>query len=227
MMTPEAQEEIKALQAKHPEAKVMLIAEKGTMGVGSSRMSGVNNVALWAGKQASPYVPFINIAPVVAGTNGISPIFLTTVDVTGGIGLDLKNWVKKVDANGNTVVDANGDAVLEEAYSVETGTVLTIDTVAKKLFNGDKELSDISSAFTPQKVEFMKAGGSYAVTFGKKLQTFAAETLGVATTPVYATLKKFHMKAKVLLLLKKSLTTTLLAYRLKLHYMQVLMFVLK
>ena len=31
----------------------MLIAEKGTMGVGSSRMSGVNNVALWAGEQAS------------------------------------------------------------------------------------------------------------------------------------------------------------------------------
>jgi aconitase B len=27
---------------------------------------------------------------IVAGTNGISPIFLTTVDVTGGIGLDLK-----------------------------------------------------------------------------------------------------------------------------------------
>jgi len=160
MITPEAQGEIKALQAKHPEAKVMLIAEKGTMGVGSSRMSGVNNVALWAGKQASPYVPFINIAPVVAGTNGISPIFLTTVDVTGGIGLDLKNWIKKVDANGNAIVDENGDAVLEEAYSVETGTVLTIDTVAKKLLNGDKELSDISSAFTPQKMEFMKAGGS-------------------------------------------------------------------
>jgi aconitate hydratase 2/2-methylisocitrate dehydratase len=33
----------------------------------------------------------------VAGTNGISPIFLTTVDVTGGIGLDLKNWVKVLD----------------------------------------------------------------------------------------------------------------------------------
>ena len=54
MITPEAQAEIKALQEQHPEAKVMLIAEKGTMGVGSSRMSGVNNVALWAGKQASP-----------------------------------------------------------------------------------------------------------------------------------------------------------------------------
>jgi aconitate hydratase 2/2-methylisocitrate dehydratase len=31
----------------------MLIAEKGTMGVGSSRMSGVNNVALWTGKSKS------------------------------------------------------------------------------------------------------------------------------------------------------------------------------
>ena len=141
MITPEAQEEIQALQAKHPQAKVMLIAEKGTMGVGSSRMSGVNNVALWAGKQASPYVPFINIAPVVAGTNGIAPIFLTTVDVTGGIGLDLKNWVKKVDASGNAVVDENGDVVLEEAYSVATGTVLTIDTKAKKLFNGSEVAS--------------------------------------------------------------------------------------
>ena len=30
---------------------------------------------------------------IVAGTNGISPIFLTTVDVTGGIGIDLKNTV--------------------------------------------------------------------------------------------------------------------------------------
>lgn len=79
MITPAAQEEIKALQAQHPDASVMLIAEKGTMGVGSSRMSGVNNVALWTGKQASPYVPFVNIAPIVGGTNGISPIFLTTV----------------------------------------------------------------------------------------------------------------------------------------------------
>jgi aconitate hydratase 2/2-methylisocitrate dehydratase len=97
MITPQAQDEIKALQALHPDKSVMLIAEKGTMGVGSSRMSGVNNVALWTGRQASPYVPFVNFAPIVAGTNGISPIFLTTVDVTGGIGLDLKNWVKKLD----------------------------------------------------------------------------------------------------------------------------------
>ncbi|MCF2948202.1 bifunctional aconitate hydratase 2/2-methylisocitrate dehydratase [Paraglaciecola aquimarina] len=203
MITPEAQEEIKALQAKHPKAKVMLIAEKGTMGVGSSRMSGVNNVALWAGKQASPYVPFINIAPVVAGTNGISPIFLTTVDVTGGIGLDLKNWVKKVDANGKTVVDENGDAVLEEAYSVATGTVLTINTKQKKLYNGDKELVDVSSAFTPQKMEFMKAGGSYAVVFGKKLQTFAAEALGVAAPAVYALAKETSIAGQGLTAVEK------------------------
>ena len=203
MITEEAQQEIVALQKKHPNAKVMLIAEKGTMGVGSSRMSGVNNVALWAGKQASPYVPFINIAPVVAGTNGIAPIFLTTVDVTGGIGLDLKNWVKKVDADGNTVTDANGDAVLEEAYSVATGTVLTINTKEKKLYNGDKELVDISSAFTPQKVEFMRAGGSYAVVFGKKLQTFAAETLGIETPLVYAPSKEISHEGQGLTAVEK------------------------
>ncbi len=203
MITPEAQSDIQALQAKHPNAKVMLIAEKGTMGVGSSRMSGVNNVALWAGKQASPYVPFINIAPVVAGTNGIAPIFLTTVDVTGGIGLDLKNWIKKLDAKGNSVVDDNGDVVLEEAYSVATGTVLTIDTKAQKLYNGDKELVDVSSAFTPQKQEFMKAGGSYAVTFGKKLQTFAAEALGVEAPVVYAASKEISHQGQGLTAVEK------------------------
>lgn len=203
MITPEAQQEIVALQKQHPNAKVMLIAEKGTMGVGSSRMSGVNNVALWAGKQASPYVPFINIAPVVAGTNGIAPIFLTTVDVTGGIGLDLKNWVKKVDAAGNTVVDANGDAVLEEAYSVATGSVLTIDTKTKTLRKGDDELVDVSSAFTPQKMEFMKAGGSYAVTFGKKLQTFAAETLGIEAPQVYALSKEISHEGQGLTAVEK------------------------
>lgn len=203
MITPEAQQEIVELGKKHPNAKVMLIAEKGTMGVGSSRMSGVNNVALWAGEKTSPYIPFVNNRPVVAGTNGIAPIFLTTVGVTGGIGLDLKNWVQKKDANGEIVRDANGDPVLEEAYSVATGTVLTIDTKAKKLYNGDKELVDVSSAFTPQKVEFMKAGGSYAVTFGKKIQTFAAETLGIEAPVVYAASKEISIEGQGLTAVEK------------------------
>lgn len=190
MITPAAQAEIKALQAQHPDASVMLIAEKGTMGVGSSRMSGVNNVALWTGKQASPYVPFVNIAPIVAGTNGISPIFLTTVDVTGGIGIDLQNWVKKVDENGSVVRDENGDVVLEQVYSVATGTVLTINTKTKKLYNGDQELIDISRSLTPQKMEFIKAGGSYAIVFGKKIQTFAAQTLGIEAPTVFAPSKE-------------------------------------
>jgi len=133
MITPEAQQQIQDLQAQHPGKSVMLIAERGTMGVGSSRMSGVNNVALWTGKQASPYVPFVNIAPIVGGTNGISPIFLTTVDVTGGIGIDLKNWVKKVDENGNVVRNDKNEPILEEVYSVATGTVLTINTKTKKI----------------------------------------------------------------------------------------------
>jgi len=203
MITPQAQEEIKALQAQHPDKSVMLIAEKGTMGVGSSRMSGVNNVALWTGKQASPYIPFVNIAPIVGGTNGISPIFLTTVDVTGGIGLDLKNWVKKLDENGNPIRNENGDVVLEEAYSVATGTVLTINTKTKKLYNGDQELIDISKAFTPQKLEFIKAGGSYAVVFGKKLQTFAAKLLGIETPLVFAPSKEISHEGQGLTAVEK------------------------
>jgi len=190
MMTPEAQKEIQALQAQHPDKSVMLIAEKGTMGVGSSRMSGVNNVALWTGKQASPYIPFVNIAPIVAGTNGISPIFLTTVDVTGGIGIDLQNWVKKLDAEGNVIRNENNEPILEEVYSVATGTVLTINTKTKKLYNGDQELKDISKSFTPQKMEFIKAGGSYAIVFGKKLQTWASGILGIEIPLVYAPSKE-------------------------------------
>ena len=204
MITPEAQVEIQELQKQHPDARVMLIAEKGTMGVGSSRMSGVNNVALWTGKKASPYVPFINIAPVVAGTNGISPIFLTTVGVTGGIGIDLDNWVKKLDADGNVVLDEDGEAVLEEAYSVATGTVLTINSKTKTLHDADgKELKSVAAAFTPQKVEFMKAGGSYAVVFGKKLQTFAAAALGQELKSAYAPSKEITAEGQGLTAVEK------------------------
>jgi aconitate hydratase 2/2-methylisocitrate dehydratase len=203
MITPEAQAEITAMKAANPDAQVMLIAEKGTMGVGSSRMSGVNNVALWAGKQASPYIPFVNIAPIVAGTNGISPIFLTTVDVTGGIGIDLKNWVKKTDAEGNVVRNEAGDPILEEVYSVATGTVLTINTKTKKLYNGDKELIDISRSLTPQKMEFIKAGGSYAIVFGKKIQTFAAQTLGITAPTVFAPSKEISIEGQGLTAVEK------------------------
>ena len=71
--------------------------------------------------------------------------------------------------------------MLEQKYSVETGTVFKINTKEKKLFNeqGDEEMVDLSSSFNPQKVEFMKAGGSYAIVFGKKLQSFACETLDI------------------------------------------------
>lgn len=205
LISPKAQEEIQELQKQNPTARVMLIAEKGTMGVGSSRMSGVNNVALWTGKKASPYVPFVNIAPIVGGTNGISPIFLTTVGVTGGIGIDLKNWVKKVGPEGQTILNNNGDPVLEEKYSVETGTILTIDTKAKKLYDatGEIEHADISSALTPQKLEFIKAAGSYAIVFGKKIQNFAATTLGIDMPAVFASSKEVSHKGQGLTAVEK------------------------
>ena len=199
------QNALKALQAQHPDKRVMLVSEKGTMGVGSSRMSGVNNVALWTGVQASPYVPFINIAPVVGGTNGISPIFYTTVGVTGGIGVDLQNWARKLNHNGAPVIDEDGEPVLEQLYSIDTGTVLTINTKTKKLYNedGSKELVDITGALTPQKVEFMKAGGSYAVVFGKKLQTIAAGILGIEAPAVYATSKEISHEGQGLTAVEK------------------------
>ena len=200
-----AQKEIEALKLEHPDKQVMLIAEKGTMGVGSSRMSGVNNVALWTGKQASPYVPFVNFAPVVAGTNGISPIFLTTVGVTGGIGVDLKNWVKKLDEDGKPILNNDGNPILEQRYSVETGTVLIINTKKKKLYceNGDEELVDMAPSFTPQKMEFMKAGGSYAIVFGKKLQTFAAEALGIELKSAFAPPKEISSEGQGLTAVEK------------------------
>ncbi|WP_283178590.1 bifunctional aconitate hydratase 2/2-methylisocitrate dehydratase [Gemmobacter sp. 24YEA27] len=204
MIAPAAQAEIVALQKAHPDARVMMIAEKGTMGVGSSRMSGVNNVALWTGKQSSPYVPFVNFAPVVAGTNGISPIFATTVDVTGGIGINLKNWVKKTDEDGKPILNNDGNPILEQKYSVETGTVLTIDVKNRKLksASGD-ELVDVAGSFTPQKMEFMKAGSSYAIVFGKKLQTFAAQTLGVEAVPVFAPNKEITVEGQGLTAVEK------------------------
>ena len=199
----EQQNELIALQKQHPDKRVMLIADKGTMGVGSSRMSGVNNVALWTGIKSSPYVPFINIAPIIAGTNGISPIFLTTVSVTGGIGIDLQNWVKKQDSNGNIIRNEAGEPILEEAYSVATGTVLTVNTKEKKLYKGDKELMDISASLTPQKLEFIKASGSYAIVFGKKLQAFAAKTLGVELVSVYADSKEVSNEGQGLTAVEK------------------------
>ena len=204
MISSEAQSEIQKMQEDHPDKRIMLIAEKGTMGVGSSRMSGVNNVALWTGKPGSPYIPFVNIAPIVAGTNGISPIFLTTVDVTGGIGIDLKNWSRKLDPEGSPILNNDGNPVLEQAYSVETGTVLTINTEDKKLYDEHGvELSDIASSFTPQKLEFIKAGGSYAIVFGKKLQGFACDTLGVELESAYASSKLISHKGQGLTAVEK------------------------
>ena len=186
-----AQEKILELKKTHPSRRIMLIAEKGTMGVGSSRMSGVNNVALWTGKESSPYVPFVNIAPIVAGSYGVSPIFQTTIGVTGGIGIDLKNWIKALDDNDEPILNNDGSPVLTQTYNVDTGTLLKINTKTKKLYdkNGTKELVDISNSFTPQDIDFIRAGGSYAVVFGKKLQNQACEILGVNVISPYAKTK--------------------------------------
>jgi aconitate hydratase 2/2-methylisocitrate dehydratase len=112
--------------------------------------------------------------------------------VTGGIGIDLKNWVKKLDSSGQTVLDQEGNPILEQAYKVDTGTVFTINTKDKKLYNedGSRALVDISESLTPQKVEFIRAKGSYAIVFGKKLQSFASELLGIKLKSAFAPSKE-------------------------------------
>ena len=97
----------------------------------------------------------------------------------------------------------DGEPVLEEAYSVATGTVLTINTREKKLYHGGDEPVDVAQSFTPQKMEFMKAGGSYAVVFGKKLQTFAAGLLGTDLPPVFAPAKEVSHQGQGLTAVEK------------------------
>ena len=62
---------------------------------------------------------------------------------------------------------------------------------------------DVSSSFTPQKIEFMKAGGSYSIVFGKKLQTFASKVLGIDTPKVFAPFKEVFNEGQGLTAVEK------------------------
>ena len=94
---------------------------------------------------------------------------------------------------------------MEQVYSVDTGTSLIINTKDKKLYGDDgvTELVDLSKSFTPQKIEFMKAGGSYAIVFGKKLQSFACKTLGIELESVYAPSKEITHEGQGLTAVEK------------------------
>ncbi len=61
----------------------------------------------------------------------------------------------------------------------------------------------MSASLTPQKMEFIKAGGSYAVVFGKKLQTFAAKVLGIEAPLVYAPSKEISIEGQGLTAVEK------------------------
>jgi aconitate hydratase 2/2-methylisocitrate dehydratase len=98
----------------------------------------------------------------------------------------------------------DGNPVLEQKYSVETGTVFKINTKDKKMYSEDgQELVDLGASFSPQKLEFIRAGGSYAIVFGKKLQTFACETLGVELKSAFATSKEISHEGQGLTAVEK------------------------
>ena len=204
------QKDLLELQSNYPDKKILLVADKGTMGVGSSRMSGVNNVALWIGEKASKYVPFINIAPIVGGTNGISPIFMTTVDVTGGIGLNLKNWEKTYDKKGDLILNENGEPILKRNFQLIQVLYLLSILKLKNFILVMMRLWTYLHHLLLKKLEFMRAGGSYQIVFGKKLQTFAANTLKKIFLMFTLQIKKYLIKIKDLLLLKKFLIKILL-----------------
>jgi aconitase B len=127
----------------------------------------------------------------------ISPIFLTTVDVTGGIGLDLQNWVKVVDEKEMQFVMKMG-CVFRRSLFCSNRNSFTINTKTKKLYNGDKELKDISKAFTPQKMEFIKAGWFIAFVFGKSYK-LCFKTFELILFQFLLLQKKFLSKDKDLL----------------------------
>ncbi|MEM9694112.1 MAG: aconitase family protein, partial [Myxococcota bacterium] len=105
---------------------------------------------------------------------------------------------------GNVVLDEDGEPELEQVFSIDTGTVLVINTKTKKLYDADgNELADIATALTPQKLEFIRAGGSYAVVFGKKLQTTAAAILGIEPPAVYAPSKEISHEGQGLTAVEK------------------------
>ena len=54
-------------------------------------------------------------------------------------------------------------------------------------------------------MEFMQAGGSYAIVFGKKLQTFAAKTLGIDIHKFLHSSKEISHKGQGLTAVKKYL----------------------
>ncbi len=64
-------------------------------------------------------------------------------------------------------------------------------------------MCDITAALTPQKLEFIRAQGSYAVVFGKKLQTTACQILGIEAPAVYATSKEISHEGQGLTAVEK------------------------
>jgi aconitate hydratase 2/2-methylisocitrate dehydratase len=83
----------------------------------------------------------------------------------------------------------------EENYSVATGTVLTINTKEKNYIT-EIRIERYFKIIYSSKMEFIKAGGSYAIVFGKKIQTFAAKTLGIKLLVFCSFKRNFYRRTR-------------------------------
>ena len=95
--------------------------------------------------------------------------------MTGGIGLDLKNWVKQLDADGNPILDENGDPVLEQAYSVEPVRSSRLIPGRRSCIRAIRNWLTSLLPLRPRKLNSSARIGFYAIVFGKKLQTLRSD----------------------------------------------------
>ena len=192
------------LQKQHPDKRVMLISEKGTMGVGSSGCRASTTPPCGPGYPAAPTSLREHCSHRRRNERNITHLS----NDRGGDRSDRnrsQQLDRKLDSEGKPVLDANGEPELEQTYSVDTGTVLTINTKQKKLFNGETELVDASPALTAQKLEFIKAEGPMP-RVRQKPQSFAADTLGIELQSAYAPAKEVTHEGQASRRLRRSST---------------------
>ena len=153
--------EIERLQKLHgPDVQVVLFADEGVMGAGSSRLSATNSLSIWTGKEI-PGTPGKKHAPIImSGKDGFAPIFSRAVKGDGGL------------------------AIQTDTTSFKTGDVLILCPEEGKI----KKDGNVVAEFKPTPVDLQKyrAGSSAFLNTGKQLMKKAAALLERTPPQIFA-----------------------------------------